>query len=45
MDDSYKNVKAVDALKSKYPNVRIKTHLVKEHIEEEVQNYLNKLIH
>jgi tRNA nucleotidyltransferase/poly(A) polymerase len=45
MDDSRKNIAAVDALKSKYPNVRIKTHLVKEHIEEEVQNYLNKLIH
>lgn len=45
MDDSRKNIAAVDALKSKYPNIRIKTHLVKEHIEEEVQNYLNKLIH
>ena len=45
MDDSRKNIQAVDALKSKYPNIRIKTHLVKEHIEEEVQNYLNKLIH
>ena len=32
-------------LKSKYPDVRIKTHLVKEHIDEEVQKYLNKLIH
>ena len=45
MDDSSKNIKAVDKLKSKYPNVRIKTHLVKEHIDVEVQKYVNKLIH
>ena len=45
MDDSSKNIKAVDKLKSKYPNVRIKTHLVKEHIDAEVQKYVNKLIH
>ena len=45
MDDSSKNIRAVDKLKSKYPDVRIKTHLVKEHIDEEVQKYLNKLIH
>ena len=45
MDDSSKNVKAVDTLKSKYPDVRIKTHLVREHIDEEVQKYVNKLIH
>ena len=45
MDDSSKNIKAVDKLKSKYPDVRIKTHLVKEHIDVEVQKYVNKLIH
>jgi len=45
MDDSSKNIKAVDKLKSKYPNIRIKTHLVREHIDEEVQKYVNKLIH
>ena len=45
MDDSSKNIRAVDKLKSKYPDVRIKTHLVKEHIDEEVQKYVNKLIH
>ena len=45
MDDSSKNIRAVDKLKSKYPDVRIKTHLVREHIDEEVQKYLNKLIH
>lgn len=45
MDDSAKNIKAVDKLKSKYPEIRIKTHLVKEHIELEVEKYVNKLIH
>ena len=45
MDDSSKNIKAVDKLKSKYPNIRIKTHLVREHIDDEVQKYVNKLIH
>ena len=45
MDDSSKNVRAVDKLKSKYPDVRIKTHLVREHIDAEVQKYVNKLIH
>ena len=45
MDDSSKNIRAVDKLKSKYPDVRIKTHLVREHIDEEVQKYVNKLIH
>lgn len=44
MDDSSKNIKAVDRLKSKYPNVRIKTHLVREFIEEDVQKYVQKLI-
>ena len=44
MDDSRKNIQAVDALKSKYPNIRIKTHLVTEHIDDEVQKYVNKLI-
>ena len=45
MDDSSKNIRAVDALKSKYPNVRIKTYLVREQIEEDVQKYVNKIIH
>jgi len=45
MDDSSKNIAAVDRLKSKYPNVRIKTHLVREHIEEEIQQYVNKIVH
>jgi len=45
MDDSAQNIKAVDKLKSKYPQIRIKTHLVKEHIELEVEKYVNKLIH
>ena len=48
MDDSRKNVDAVNRLKSKYPNVRIKTVLVKEHtdyIKESVQEYINKIIH
>ena len=45
MDDSSKNIRAEDKLKSKYPDVRIKTHLVREHIDEEVQKYVNKLIH
>lgn len=44
MDDSKKNIDAVNALKSKYPNIRIKTHLVKEHTENEVQKYVNKII-
>ena len=48
MDDSRKNIDAVNRLKSKYPNVRIKTVLVKEHtdyIKESVQEYINKIIH
>jgi len=48
MDDSRKNIDAVNRLKSKYPNVRIKTVLVKEHIDyikESVQEYINKIIH
>ena len=45
MDDSSKNIRAVDKLKLKYPDVRIKTHLVREHIDVEVQKYVNKLIH
>ena len=45
MDDSSKNIRAVDMLKSKYPNIRIKTHLVREQIEEDVQKYVNKIIH
>jgi hypothetical protein len=45
MDDSSKNIRAVDKLKSKYPDIRIKTHLVREHIDEEVQKYIQKIIH
>ncbi len=45
MDDSSKNIKAVDRLKSKYPDIRIKKHLVREQIEEDVQKYVNKIIH
>ena len=33
MDDSSKYMRALEKLKSKYPDVRIKTHLVKEHID------------
>ena len=45
MDDSKKNIQAVDALKSKYHNVQIKTKWVTEHIEEEIQQYVNKIVH
>ena len=45
MDDSKKNIDAVNRLKSKYPNVQIKTKWVTEGIDEEVQKYVNKLIH
>jgi len=45
MDDSSKNIKAVDTLKSKYPDVRIKTHLVREFTEQDVQKYVQKIIH
>jgi hypothetical protein len=45
MDDSSKNIKAVDKLKSKYPDVTIKTHLVREFTDRDVQNYINKIIH
>ena len=45
MDDAKKNIDAVDRLKSKYPNVQIKTKWVTEGIDEEVQKYVNKLIH
>lgn len=44
MDDSKKNIDAVNQLKSKYPKVRIKTHLVLENIEDDVQKYVNKII-
>jgi len=44
MDDSKKNIQAVDALKSKYPNVQIKTKWVTEGIEEDVQKYVNKIL-
>jgi len=46
MDDSSKNVTAVNKLKSKYPNVRIKTILFKESLNEDVvQHYINKIIY
>lgn len=45
MDDSKKNIDAVNRLKSKYPNARIKTHWVTEHIREEVEHYVKKLLH
>lgn len=44
MDDSKKNIDAVNALKSKYPNVQIKTKWVTESIEEDVQYYVDKII-
>ena len=44
MDDSKKNIQAVDALKSKYPNVQIKTKWVTEGIEEDVQKYVNNIL-
>ena len=44
MDDSKKNIDAVDKLKQKYPNIEIKTHLVKERVELDVDAYVNKLI-
>ena len=46
MDDSHKNIKAVNTLKSKYPNVTIKTVLVKESVVENlVQHYINKILY
>ena len=45
MDDSSKNIRAVDKLKSKYPDVRIKTHLVKEHIDVEAVSYTHLRAH
>lgn len=45
-DDSKKNIDAVNALKSKYPNVRIKTMWVRESIVEDVvQHYINKILY
>jgi hypothetical protein len=45
MDDSKKNIDAVNALKSKYPNVEIKTKWVTEGIDEDIQHYVDKIIH
>lgn len=46
MDDSPKNISVVNQLKSKYPNIRIKTVLVKESIVEDVvQHYINKILY
>jgi hypothetical protein len=44
-DDSKKNIDAVNTLKSKYPNVRIKTMWVRESIDEDIQHYVDKIIH
>jgi len=44
MDDSKKNIDAVDRLKSKYPDVNIKTQWVRESIEDNLQSYINKII-
>ena len=44
MDDSKKNIEAVDRLKSKYPDVVIKTQWIKESIEDNLQSYINKII-
>ena len=45
-DDSKKNIDAVNALKSKYPNVRIKTMWVRESmVEDVVQHYINKILY
>ena len=46
MDDSIKNVKAVNSLQSKYPNVVIKSVLAVEHLSksettELIENYLD----
>jgi len=46
MDDSIKNVRAVDALQKKYPNVRVKSVLAVEHLTsnektELIENYLS----
>jgi len=44
MDDSKKNIDAVNKLKSKYPDVNIKTQWVRESIEDNLQSYINKII-
>jgi len=46
MDDSKKNIDVVDKLKKKYPNVEIKTKLIKEEVDVDktVAEYINKLI-
>ena len=44
MDDSKKNIDAVDRLKSKYPDVNIKTQWIKESIKDNLQSYINKII-
>ena len=46
MDDSIKNVRAVDNLQKKYPNIRIKSVLAVEHLTSEektqlIENYLS----
>jgi len=43
MDDSKKNIEAVDKLKSKYPDVEIKTKWVHESVNV-AQRYINKII-
>ena len=44
-DDSKKNIDAVNALKSKYPNVEIKTKWVTESVDDKIQHYVDKIIH
>ena len=48
MDDSIKNVRAVQKLQKKYPNVRIKSVLAVEHLKpsqrkEILENYIQEL--
>ena len=45
LDNPSKKVTILTARKLAFPNVRIKTMLVRESVDEEVQKYVNKLIH
>lgn len=46
IDDSFKNIQAVQALSTKYPNVKIKTQLAKksEALPTPAQNYLREML-
>jgi hypothetical protein len=44
MDDSKKNIDAVDALKKKYPDIEIKTVWITENINEEIDKEVSKYI-